>query len=169
MSLKPRVVAVAFAVFAAVAGSVTVFEGRRYVPYADTGGVLTVCDGITGADVVAGKRYTDKECDAMLSQRLVGIAAEISKCVTVEMDADEWRAYLDLAYNVGTPAFCRSTIVKLRNAGDRAGACAQISRWTFVAGQDCRLTGSRCPGIVKRRDYERALCEGRGLVKEPTR
>lgn len=33
-------------------------EGRRYVPYPDIAGVLTVCDGHTGADIVRSKTYT---------------------------------------------------------------------------------------------------------------
>jgi lysozyme len=30
--------------------------------------VLTVCDGHTGPDIIAGKRYSDAECDAMLAK-----------------------------------------------------------------------------------------------------
>lgn len=40
-------------------------EGREYLPYRDVVGVLTVCDGHTGSDIIPGKRYTDKECDAL--------------------------------------------------------------------------------------------------------
>ena len=38
-------------------------EGREYQPYLDIVGVPTVCDGITGPDVVPGKIYTDADCN----------------------------------------------------------------------------------------------------------
>lgn len=70
-------------------------------------------------------------------------------------------AFIHFAYNVGVGAFCASTAAKKLNAGDHAGACAQISRWIVVAGKDCRQPGSGCAGIPLRRAHERALCEGR--------
>ena len=45
-------------------------EGRRYVAYRDVVGVLTVCDGHTGADIISSKRYSDAECNALLKADL---------------------------------------------------------------------------------------------------
>lgn len=42
-------------------------EGIRYRPYKDIAGIWTVCAGITGSDVVLGKTYTQRECDALLA------------------------------------------------------------------------------------------------------
>jgi GH24 family phage-related lysozyme (muramidase) len=54
------------------------------------------------------------------------------------------------AYNVGTDAFCGSTLVRRLNAGDPA-ACDEMLRWT-------KAKGITLPGLVKRREQERALC-----------
>ncbi|AKJ74053.1 putative endolysin [Salmonella phage 36] len=42
-------------------------EGVRYKPYKDIAGIWTVCHGITGKDVILGKEYTRRECDALLA------------------------------------------------------------------------------------------------------
>lgn len=43
----------------------TGLEGREHYPYKDVVGIVTVCDGHTGNDIVWGKYYSDKECDAL--------------------------------------------------------------------------------------------------------
>lgn len=141
--------------------SVAAWEGRKLVAYSDIGGVPTVCDGITGADVVLGKTYTMAECDVLLAKHLERHASGALACVRVPMSLSEQVAWVHFAYNVGVAAFCSSSAVRKLNAGDHAGACAEISRWTFVAGMDCRLASSQCAGIPARRAHERALCEGR--------
>lgn len=49
----------AIAIATAMLGGHDGLEGRRYVAYRDVVGVLTVCDGHTGADIILGKRYSD--------------------------------------------------------------------------------------------------------------
>ena len=77
----------------------------------------------------------------------------IKRCVAVPLTQGEYDAYTSLTYNIGGSAFCGSTLVKLLNSGDYAGACAQISRWD-IGPQRVPL-----PGLTKRRASERALCE----------
>lgn len=78
----------------------------------------------------------------------------IKRCVKVPLHQHEYDAYVSLAYNIGDGAFCGSTLVRKLNAGDYAGACAEISRWDKQSGQVLR-------GLTKRRAEERAKCEGR--------
>ncbi|MBP8294177.1 MAG: hypothetical protein KAX65_15480, partial [Caldilineaceae bacterium] len=42
-------------------------EGLRQYAYYDPPGILTVCAGHTGPDVVAGKKYSLAACDAFLT------------------------------------------------------------------------------------------------------
>jgi lysozyme len=58
---------------------------------------------------------------------------------------------VSFAYNVGGGNYCGSTLVRKLNAGDTAGACNELTRWT-------RAKGIVLPGLVKRREAERQLC-----------
>ncbi|EPG7577673.1 glycoside hydrolase family protein [Providencia rettgeri] len=48
------------------------FEGVRYEPYKDVGGVLTVCYGHTGIDIVPNKVYSKEECNELLELDFMG-------------------------------------------------------------------------------------------------
>jgi len=126
-------------------------EGRRYVPYQDVAGVLTVCDGHTGADIVRHKTYTDQECDSMLLADLKSVQEKVDSLVTVSISEYRRAALYSFAYNTGTDAFSRSSLLKKLNAGDTTGACNEIRRWVFAKGRKWK-------GLMDRRETERALC-----------
>lgn len=148
-------------VLAALLASLGVHEGRKYVTYYDQANVLTVCDGITGKGVIKDKKYTDAECDALLMERVVAVDNAVMACLKKDPTPFQRFSYDHFGYNVGGPAFCASTLVKKHNAGDFVGACREFARWRFVAGKDCATSGRFCPGIVARRAFEAAACEGR--------
>jgi lysozyme len=161
MKLPSSVVArIGLAATTFLMASIGVYEGRRHIAYHDIGGVLTVCDGITGQGVVAGKVYTDEECDELVASRMDELAGEALACVTVPLSVHETVAWIHFSYNVGPAAFCQSRAANLLNHGDHAQACAEISRWTWAAGKNCALASSGCSGLAKRRNRERAMCEG---------
>lgn len=81
-------------------------------------------------------------------------------CINAPLTQGEYDSVVSLAYNVGADAVCRSTMVRLFNAQDYAGACAQFDRWTYFRGRDCRDPANRCRGLAERRAAERAMCEG---------
>ena len=126
-------------------------EGRRYVPYRDVAGVLTVCDGHTGPDIVRNKNYTDQECDALLRADLKPVQSDVNSLVTVTLSDYQRAALYSFVYNTGTDAFSRSSLLKKLNAGDTTGACSELRRWVFAGGR-------RWKGLMKRRETERALC-----------
>lgn len=128
------------------------FEGMVLRGYKDPIGIVTACAGHT-ATAVLGKPYTRQECEKLLADDLVEHAQGISRCVDIgSMSTGQRAAFVSFAYNVGTGAFCRSTMARKANAGDMAGACAELSRWTYAGGK-------QLPGLVKRRATERAMCE----------
>ena len=75
----------------------------------------------------------------------------LKQCVTVPLSQNEYNAYTQLAYNVGSKAFCGSTLVRKLNAGDYAGACLEIKRWDKFQGKPLR-------GLTLRREREYQLC-----------
>ncbi|EBE2360780.1 lysozyme [Salmonella enterica] len=141
----------AVAIAAAMLGGHDGLEGRRYIPYRDVAGVLTVCDGHTGKDIIPGKRYTDAECDALLEKDLKRVKAQVDPLIKVSIPESERAAFYSFAYNVGTGAFARSTLLKKLNAGDHAGACNELKRWTYAGGRQWK-------GLMTRREIEREVC-----------
>lgn len=63
LNLKSKIAAVlgggAIAIATVMLSGKGGLEGREYTAYRDVVGVITVCDGHTGSDIVWGKRYTD--------------------------------------------------------------------------------------------------------------
>ncbi|HDL7813832.1 TPA: lysozyme [Yersinia enterocolitica] len=126
-------------------------EGREYLPYRDVVGVLTVCDGHTGKDIIPSKRYSDAECDALLHQDLIPVFAAIDRIVNVPMSDFRKAALASFGYNVGITAMTNSTMVKKLNRGDTSGACDELRRWIKAGGKVWK-------GLVNRREVERELC-----------
>lgn len=126
-------------------------EGREYTPYRDVVGVLTVCDGHTGKDIISGKRYNDAECDALLHQDLLPVFAAIDRIVNVPISDFRKAALASFGYNVGITAMTNSTMVKKLNRGDTSGACDELRRWIKAGGKVWK-------GLINRREVERELC-----------
>lgn len=71
-------------------------------------------------------------------------------------------AAVSFTYNVGAGAYCGSTTSRRSNADDCTGACRVMNE--AGNGRPQRVTGGGrvLPGLLKRREIERATC-GRGL------
>lgn len=126
-------------------------EGREHVPYRDVVGVLTVCDGHTGSDIVPDREYSDAECDALTRADLQRIARQVDPHIRVPATETQRAAIYSFAYNVGASAAIKSTLLKRLNARDYAGACAELKRWVYAGGQKWR-------GLMNRRDVEYEVC-----------
>ncbi len=142
----------------ALAAALGVNEGLRQKPYYDSVGVLTVCEGITGPNVIKGKIYTLAECQLLKQDYLNHMSERMGKCLAVEISQEEWLAYGHASYNFGSGLFCKN-FAPLINAGQNYQACEKLSRYVFAGGKDCRVRANNCYGIVKRRAYEREICE----------
>jgi GH24 family phage-related lysozyme (muramidase) len=149
--------------WAALIGS----EQREYVPYLDVFGVLTVCAGITGPEVIAGRTYSDTECDALEHGYITRMLARMGECVKrSDLALHQVIAWGHFAYNVGNAGFCKSTAASYLNSKRDKEACDQIMRWTFGTSRrtgnriDCAVRANRCYGLYDRRLRERAMCNG---------
>lgn len=126
-------------------------EGVRYEPYRDVVGVLTVCYGHTGADIVIGKRYTSGECKALLDKDLVPFARSVERSVKIPASEYQKASLISFSYNVGVKAFESSTLLRKLNAGDSKGACDEMRRWNKAGGKVWK-------GLINRREVEREIC-----------
>lgn len=132
-------------------------EGIRQYAYFDPPGVLTVCYGTTGKDVVKGKKYSLEECRAYLDRDMLAAVEHVERCQPGLPDP-VIAAFGDAVYNLGPTIACdtqKSTAARLLKAGDVSGACHQLLRWdkARVAGIAVVL-----PGLTKRRQKEAELC-----------
>ncbi|WP_279357202.1 lysozyme [Methylobacterium indicum] len=124
-------------------------EGLRLSRYTDIRGIKTICYGET-EKAFFDKIYTKKQCDDMLLNRLEEFASNIEKCITKPMSPKTEVAFISLAYNIGYGRFCKSTVAKRYNAGDREGACNAILLWSRA--------GSNPKALIKRRKREQMMC-----------
>lgn len=126
------------------------FEGWRQNAYRDPIGVVTICAGET-RNVKMGDTHTMDECRAMLANRLVEFDAGVRACVPGVLPDPTRAAFVSLAYNIGTGGFCKSSVVRLWNAGAKSAACDAMLKFN-------RAGGIVFPGLTRRRQAERDLC-----------
>lgn len=116
------------------------------------GDVPTIGFGTT-AGVKLGDQTTPPQALARALTDIQKFEGAIKRCVSVPLHQFEYDAYTSLAYNIGSNAFCASTLVRKLNAQDYPGACAEILRWDKFKGQPL-------PGLTNRRKQEYTLCLG---------
>lgn len=132
-------------------GTIKKDEGRVHTPYSDIVGVATVCDGITGPDVIPGKTYTDAECNRLTIKHLESHGSQLLDCINVRITQTMYEALVGWAYNVGVGAACRSTAIRLINQGQYEAGCRDLMRWNKAGGQVVR-------GLTLRREREMRMC-----------
>jgi lysozyme len=111
------------------------FEGCVLSTYRCAAGVCTIGYGHTGPDVSEGMTWTAARADAALVLDLQRFEKAVHDAVDEPMTQGQFDAMVSLAFNIGTDAFARSTLVKRFNAGDTLGAAAQFVVWHNVAGK----------------------------------
>lgn len=112
----------------------TEHEGNRLKAYLDPVGIPTICAGVTRG-VKLGDTKTEADCFALNNAEWKRHARELAPCVKVPVTAQQAEALVDLAYNVGVGAVCKSTLLKLANAGDCWAAGREFLRWTKAGGR----------------------------------
>lgn len=132
-------------------------EGLRQFAYRDPPGILTVCYGHTGADVVPGRKYSLAECDRFMSDDMRKAVEIVERCAP-GLPENPLAAFADATFNIGGRLVCdtqTSTAARLLKAGNIEGACRQLPRWNraTVGGVSVPL-----PGLTKRRNAEMELC-----------
>ncbi|EPJ4741636.1 lysozyme [Klebsiella pneumoniae] len=139
-------------------------EGNSLIAYQDGSGIWTICRGATRVDgkpVIQGMKLTQAKCGQVNAIERDKALSWVEKNVHVPLTPPQKVGIASFCpYNIGPGKCFPSTFYHKLNAGDRKGACAEIRRWVFDGGRDCRLTKGQkdgCYGQVDRRDQESAL------------
>lgn len=132
-------------------------EGVRFKPYYDIAGVLTVCYGHTGNDIVKNKTYTEQECLEFLRKDTERHMNVVQSCSTRPMNVNQLVAFTSFDFNTG--AWCSSRSKREFNAGNEDEACRALAfqpsgkpAWSYINGT------TYVEGLHKRRIREMDRC-----------
>jgi GH24 family phage-related lysozyme (muramidase) len=138
----------------ACAALVKQFEGCELSAYPDPGSggdPWTIGYGATGPGIAKGVTWTQAQCDQRLADDLerfaVGVNSALNGAPTTQ---NEFDAMVSLAFNIGLENFRRSTLLRMHQDGDKAGAAEQFARWNKASGKVLN-------GLTRRRAAEAAL------------
>lgn len=126
------------------------YSDKAYTPV--KGDVPTIGFGTTGG-VKMGDTIKPPQAVARALVDVQKFEGALKQCVKVPLHQYEYDAYVSLSYNIGSSAFCSSTLVRKLNAGDFDGACQQVLRWD-------KFRGKPLAGLTKRRQAEYQQCKG---------
>jgi lysozyme len=153
--MKKRVALASLSLSAAALVGIVMHEGYREDAYIPVPGDRPTIGFGTTDGVQLGDRTSPTEA---LRRALIDVdrfTGALKDCVQVPLTQYELDAYVSLSYNIGSQAFCASTLVRKLNREDYEGACREILRWDW-------FNGRRLPGLTKRRQSEYAQCLGEG-------
>lgn len=128
------------------------FESCRLVAYQDSKGVWTIGWGHTRG-VQEGDTCTQAQADAWLLEDAQEAVDAVNRLVTVPLTQAQFDALVDFTFNAGQGNFASSTMLRLLNAGDTAGAQAEFDRWDICGG-------AHLAGLERRRQAETAEFAG---------
>ncbi len=132
-------------------------EGLRQYAYDDTGGILTVCRGHTGADIHKGAFYSLEQCEQFMNADMRKAVLIVEHCVQ-GLPAPVLGAFADVVYNEGPTVSCNKNLshaARYLASNQLELACRELPKWNKakVAGQLVVL-----PGLTKRRNAEMQKC-----------
>ena len=133
------------------------WEGLKLTAYPDPGsrdgtpytvGYGHVSDG--HLKVYRGLTISPKQAEDALEYDLNETAAKVDELVKVELSDNQFGALVSFAFNVGTGAFAKSTLLNKLNKGDYAAVPSEMAKWV-------NNDGKKMQGLVNRRAAEAGL------------
>lgn len=151
---NPRTAIAALALSASTLVGLAVHEGYREAAYIPVAGDRPTLGFGDAQGVKLGDRTDPVRALIRLNAQAEVFQREMRACIgDVPLYQHEWDAYVSLTFNIGSGAFCRSTLVRKLKALDYTEACNQILRWD-------RFQSKPLAGLTKRRKHEHAQCLG---------
>ena len=136
-------------------------------PYLDPVGIWTIGWGHAirvGSDYLRGAQnrararalypggITIAQAEALLRGDLMDTCRDVESAVSVPLSDNQFAALVSFTFNLGIGNLRRSTLLRLLNAGDFAGAAQEFNKWNRAGGRVLR-------GLTRRREAEAKLFE----------
>ena len=139
-------------VMGSVVPAIQGFEGTRLQAYHDIGGILTVCSGHTGPDVVVNKVYTPNQCNTLTQQDAQKAASGVLR-VSPQLiyHPMQLAAAISFSYNVGVGTYDHSSVAAAFNVGNFIGGCNDLLKYDNAGGK-------YSVGLHNRRVQEQSIC-----------
>lgn len=127
-------------------------EGVRSRAYKDIGGVLTICRGHTGPDVVVGQVLNVEQCNKLDTKDLETAASAVLKYSPhLLWHPMQLAASISFTYNVGQDAYAKSSVRSNFDTGNFQAGCSAMLKYVLVNGQYSQ-------GVNNRRHKEYDVC-----------
>lgn len=140
------------------------WEGFYSKPYYDSVGVLTIGYGTIeneklGIHIEPGMKISETKAIELMRIELRAMEHQVNDMLKADVTQDEFDAMMSFAYNLGTGALSRSTLLKRVNAGQLDLADDEFGKWVYATD---RRTGQRykLKGLVNRRADEARMFRG---------
>lgn len=124
------------------------YEGLRLEAYCRDDGTRAIGYGHAG-DVRAGDRITEHQAEVILAYDLDFLEPQIAR-LAPSANANQFSAFVALAYSIGLEAFKGSRLLRIFNEGSPLTAAHEFDVWAYVGDEIA-------PGLAIRRAAEKAL------------
>jgi lysozyme len=95
-------------------------------------------------------RLSDEEVLKIFKKDIEGIRSSMNRVIKVPINKNQQLALLSLRYNIGGPAFDKSTLLRRLNEGNYSDAAMRFAEWRLSEGKINQ-------GLINRRERERQL------------
>jgi lysozyme len=129
------------------------FESLYLTSYRDPVGIWTIGWGTTkinNQQVPPGLTITEDEAEQYLQNDLANTEWYVNNYVTVGLTQQQFDALVSFTYNLGPNNLRNSTLLRLLNSGDYAGAANEFPKWDMAGGHVLQ-------GLLNRRLAEQQL------------
>ena len=132
----------------------SVYQDAKGLDTIGVGHLITDAEKASGTITIGGQPIpwrpglTLQQVQDLFAQDCEAKEAELAPLLAFPPTQHQWDALCSLAFNIGIPAFSRSSLLKMLNGGDWTGLEAAWEAWRFAGGK---------PILLERRKREYAL------------